>query len=114
MLINPGEKLHIIKRRLFETDVRRHFAGEVTSATENAVRLVGFAFVFDSARNEFVKRPELRTRIVALTSGSHIINILPQEVQIEALHYQLSPERHLVITDGKNFSLDINEFGMSR
>ena len=32
MVVEPGEKLFIVTRRLFEGDLRRHFVGEVKAA----------------------------------------------------------------------------------
>lgn len=36
------------------------------------------------------------------------------KVKLSELEYRLSSERHLVVTDGRDFSLDINEFGAGR
>ena len=30
-ILSPGEKIHVMHRRRFEKDVRRHFVGEVES-----------------------------------------------------------------------------------
>ena len=30
-MLSPGEKIHVMQRRRFEKDVRRHFVGEVRS-----------------------------------------------------------------------------------
>lgn len=114
MLLNVGEKVHVISRRLFEGDLRRHFAGLVESATESAVRLRGHVFVFEPRVTQFQKRPESRIRIISLIDANLIINVLPADVDIERLEYRLvPPENHLVLTDGR-FSLDINEFGSTR
>lgn len=116
MVLNIGEKIHVVTRRLFESDAKRHFAGEIEAAGENVVRLRGYAFVFefDAMVNHFVRRPELRTRIVSLTDSDNLINVIPSKVDLEELEYKLSPKKHLVITDNKDFSLDINEFSGAR
>jgi hypothetical protein len=107
----PGDKLHIITRRLFPEDVRRHFAGEVISASEGLYEIQGYTFVFHSSANEYRKRPELRTRIYSLGDAGHIVNKLPREVDIGSLEYRVIEQR-LVVTDSKGFLLDINEFGL--
>lgn len=114
MLVNVGEKLHVLTRRLFESDVRRHFAGEVKAAESLAVRLEGYLFVFDAAKNAWVKRPEKRTRIVGLADSGHVVKVIPSGVNLDELEYRISPDKHLVVTDGRGFSLDINEFGAHR
>ena len=55
MVVEPGEKLFIVTRRLFEGDLRRHFVGEVKAATESTVRLEGYTFVFDAGIGKFVR-----------------------------------------------------------
>ena len=82
--------------------------------TANAVRLEGYAFVFDTNSGSYTKKPERRVRIVSLIDAQLIINVMPATVDLENLSYQVSASNHLVITDGKSFSLDINEFGISR
>ena len=114
MIIEPGEKIHLIAKRRFERDVRRHFVGLVKTATENLIRVEGYAIVFDSARNEFIKRPEVRCRIISLTDATNIVNVLPHDVDLPALTYKVMAGNQLVITDRKSFSLDINEFGINR
>ena len=114
MPISVGEKLHVITRRLFEGDLRRHFAGVVTAVEGNIVRLEGYVFIFDTRANAWDRRHEKRTRIVGVGDSGHIIKVIPPEVEIDALVYQLDASRHLVVTDGKKFALDINEFGAQR
>ena len=114
MILSPGEKLHVITRRQFEADLRRHFVGETEAVAESAVRLNGYAFIFDATRNEYSKRPELRTKIVALGDSANVITLIPKEVDLSALRYEISASKRLVVTDGRAFSLDINEFGVGR
>ena len=109
-VIDVGDKLHIITRRLFEDDIRRHFVGEVTGVSGELQEVQGYTFVFNSGTNEYKKNPELRTRIFSLGQAGFIVNKIPHEVAIESLDYRFI-EKRLVVTDSKNFALDINEFG---
>ncbi|HLC03620.1 MAG TPA: hypothetical protein VJK02_11330 [Anaerolineales bacterium] len=47
MVITVGEEVHIITRRLFENDLRRHFAGLVEEVSRSLLRARGHVFVFD-------------------------------------------------------------------
>lgn len=111
-VVSRGDKLHIITRRLFEDDVRRHFLGEVMVASGSLCEIRGYTFVFHAGTNEYVRRPEIRTRIYSLADAGHIVNKLPREVDIAALEYRVV-ENRLVVTDTRGFTLDINEFGLS-
>ena len=112
MVLKVGEKIHVIVRRRWEDDIQRHCVGEVTEAGESVVRVKGYVFVFNPATNEYVKRPELRDRIVSLTDSGNIINILPPTVDLAKVSYRMSKNRRLIVTDGQ-YSLDINEFAAS-
>ena len=111
--IEVGDKLHIITRRRFEIDVRRHFAGEVIGISGELHKVRGYAFVFTSGTNEYRKRPELRTRLFSLGQDGFIVTMIPKETAVASLEYR-SVEQRLVVTDGGRFTLDINEFGGSR
>jgi hypothetical protein len=111
--IEVGDKLHIITGRRFENDVRRHFVGEVIAISGELHKIQGYAFVFESGVNEYKKRPEQRTRIFSVGQEGFIVSQIPREVAIESLFYRVAG-KHLVVTDGGTFTLDINEFGGSR
>ena len=112
-ILKPGDKLHIVTRRVFPDDIRRHFAGEVVGASGDLVELRGFTFVFHPGTSEYHKRPEVRSRILSPADSGHIVNRIPPEVAIASLEYRVVEDR-LVVTDMGGFSLDINEFGPSR
>ncbi len=109
-VVAVGEKLHIITRRNFAEDLRRHYAGTVQSVDGDLVRLRGYTFVFNAVMNEYRRRPEIRTRIFSLGDAQLIINVIPEDTHMEDLAYRKIDDR-LVITDSKSFRLDVNEFG---
>lgn len=109
-LLIPGDKVHVIARRLFREDLRRHFAGEVINLVDGLCEVRGYAFVFVSGTNEYQRRPTVRTRIISLVDAINTINKLPADTDIPSLEYRMVNDR-LVIIDKNGFSLDINEFG---
>jgi hypothetical protein len=114
MLVSVGEKVHIVVKRSFETELRRHFVGEIMAAEGVITRIEGYAFVFDTTRNVFVKKPEKRTSIIDLAESGYLVNIIPVQVNIDDLVYKQSTQRTMIVTDDKGFSLEINEFGTNR
>ena len=113
MILEQGEKVHIIERRYFADDIRRHVAGEVLKCTEHAIRLKGYVWVFDSPNGRFVRKPEKRERIVCM-GDRLIINVLPPEADLEAAQYVADPQKGLQVTDEKSFFLEITEFTAMR
>ncbi|MCA9403422.1 MAG: hypothetical protein KC897_06550 [Candidatus Omnitrophica bacterium] len=111
MILEKGEKIHVITRRLFDGDLRRHFIGEVKAASDWAARVEGYVFVYDSGISQFARREELRTRIISISDFGQIINVIPSRVELQRLEYKFNAQQRLVLTDGADFHLDINEFG---
>jgi hypothetical protein len=111
-VLDVGDKLHIMTRRLFADDIHLHFVGEIIAISVPIFRAQGYAFIFDSGTNSYIKHPKARIRIVSLSDAGHIINVIPQDVDLNALQYRTVAGR-LAITDDRDFSLEINEFGQS-
>ncbi len=87
MVVRVGEKLHIITRRNFNDDLRRHYVGEIVAVGDGFVRLKGYTFVFNAMAMEYRRRPELRTRVFGLGDAQLIVNVIPPETNIGELVY---------------------------
>ena len=114
MLIESSEKVHVVVRRTFETDLRRHFIGEIKVAIDSIARIEGYFLVFDKSKNTFIKKPNLRVTIMDLSNSGYWVNIIPKDVKLADLKYIHDSNNKLALTDGKSFELDINEFGALR
>jgi hypothetical protein len=99
-MLSKGEKIFLITRRLFNEDIRRHFLGEIQEVSGGAIRVQGYVFVYDASNNEYVKRDDVRTRLFSTIDANLVINILPGEVNLTDVHYQVDKNNHLVLTDG--------------
>ena len=110
-LLSPGEKIHVMHRRRFEKDLRRHFVGQVEAYEQGIARTSGYVFVIDDlSKHLFVKRPDCRTKLVPVGSGDVIVNVIPQDVDLERVAYEIQ-DRTLWVTDGSGWSMDVKEFG---
>lgn len=108
MILRPGEKIHVIHRRFFEKEARRHFIGTVDQYEMGVARVTGYVYTVDRAQFKFVKRPEKRTRIISLSSGDLLVNIIPDNVDLEIVTYK-QEKKALRVTDGKSWHLDLSE-----
>ena len=111
MIIEVGEKLHIMYRSLYENSTRRHFIGAVVAAKDSLCRIEGYVFIYDEKKTEFIRKPELRTTIMDLAGSGYIVNVIGANVELESVRYRYDRDAGLIATDGKGFSLNINEFG---
>ncbi|MSU04731.1 MAG: hypothetical protein EXS23_05785 [Pedosphaera sp.] len=111
MILLKGEKIHVVHRRLFERDIRKHFIGEVEDCENGLVRAVGYVFVIeDPKENVFRKKAGQRTRIISLSAGDIFVNVIPTTVDLGKIRYE-NNGRDLRVTDGSEWHLDIKEFG---
>lgn len=108
MILKPGEKVHVIHRRYFEKETRRHFVGIVEGYQDGVARVTGYVFGLDRVKFTFVKRPELRTRIISLSSGDVLVNVIPDSVNVEAIDYKMV-KKNLRVTDGSEWYIDLSE-----
>lgn len=109
MILKQGEKVHVIHRRHYEKDHHRHFIGVVDAYDGGVARITGHVYTVDPVKFTFMKRPELRTRLVAVASGDVLVNIIPGKVSLEKITYK--QERKAVrVTDGSDWFLDLSEY----
>lgn len=110
-ILDRGDHVFVITRRLFPGDVQRHFVGTVDRVGQNAILAHGYAFVRQVAQGEFVRRKRQRSRVFPL--DNHIvIFVLPDDVEIELVRYERREDKELAVTDGRQFRIDISEFGI--
>ncbi|MDX1952433.1 MAG: hypothetical protein SFY81_09620 [Verrucomicrobiota bacterium] len=108
MILKPGEKIHVIHRRNYDKDQHRHFIGVVDAYEGGIARVSGHTYTVDTTTFKFLRRPELRTRIIALASDV-LINIIPTSVDLEKITYR-QEKKAVRVTDGSDWHLDLSEF----
>jgi hypothetical protein len=114
MIIETGEKIHVIFSKLFEGDFKRHFVGTVEKCERNLVRAMGWLYSEETKIGhvgDIVKRVDMRVRIIPLDCESVIVNILPKTVNIEKITYKYDVHGSVVrMTDGSDWHLDLSHF----
>ena len=113
-MLDKGEKVFVITRRLFEGDRIRLFVGDVQKSSNVTIKVRGYAFVHDEFTNAIVRREDIRTRIISTVDAVNIIMVIPKEVILENVKYKLNDMNERVITDNDSFSMNLNEFGASK
>ncbi|MCB0404421.1 MAG: hypothetical protein KDD51_06515 [Bdellovibrionales bacterium] len=110
--LEPGYKVLVVHRRLYAEDSPRFFVGTVDAFNENSglLRVTGHSFAPNDG-GELMRKPQPRTKVLALTSGTMIVYILPMDTDLARLQVKRDPTGRDRLTDGKAFSLDVSEPG---
>ena len=85
LVIKPGDKLLACHRRLFENDEPRYFNGEVLSSNDSVIKLRGCSHLRDLSTGHFKRKDEIRTKVISVTSGTHILYELPPDAPVESM-----------------------------
>lgn len=108
MILQKGEKIHVIHRRILEKEPQRHFVGVVDEYENGLARVTGHVYAVDTIKAVFFRRPELRTRIISLSTGDTLVNILPPSVDLEKIVYKQEKET-VRVTDNDQWHMDISD-----
>ena len=108
-MLERGEKLLIVHRRLFENDSPRFFVGEVEAYEQGIAKVKGYTFVKDMFSGNMKKKSDLRTKVMSIVSGALIVYQLPVVVLLDSVTFSLDQDGGLVLTDGGGFSMDMSE-----
>jgi hypothetical protein len=108
-LLEPGERLLVVHRRLFERDDSRFFLGEVEAFDAGIVRVTGYSFVRDAIGGTVCRKHEPRTKLLSLTSGTLLVYILPRSLDLvrAELHWKAA---EIWLTDGDQFRMNLSEW----
>ena len=113
-MLKKGEKVFIITRRLFDGDRIRQFVGEVLESSDTLLKVRGYAFVHDDFTNEIVRRDDIRIRVISLVDAVNIIMVIPENIILENVQYELDDMNQRVLTDKASFFMNLNEFGANK
>ncbi len=108
-MLERGEKLLIVHRRLFEKDPPRFFVGEVQVYDAGIAKVRGYSFIKDVFSGNFQKKSELRTKILAIASGTLMVYQLPGTVLVDSVRFKMDEGGVLVLSDDGGFSMDASE-----
>lgn len=111
MIVEPGDKVHVVYRAYYAESVRRHFLGEVMAAKGALCRLRGFSFVRDPQSEMYIKEPEKHMTILDLAESGYIVTLMDPDVDLDKVSYHYIDHRGLAAVDDEGFVLEINEFG---
>ena len=108
-MLETGDRLLIAHRRLFADDHPRFFVGTVESYDAGVVLVAGHSWVRDPFSGDCVRKPDLRTKVISLVSGSILVYRLPRDLNVDELRMEHGGDNELVLTDGDKLHMDLTE-----
>lgn len=108
MLLSKGEKIFVAHRRLFEKDGSRFFVGQVDHFEDGIVRTTGHSYLRDNFTGAMLEKPEERTKLLSIVSGTLIVYVIPQHVELNDLEF-VDVGGMLMMRDGKSFSMNLSD-----
>ena len=109
MILDLGNKILVVHRRLFEKDKPRYFIGTVEACEEGLARGSGYSWAEDPFTGKMVRKNGIRTKIIALQSLGVIVYVLPQYVVPANLHFFLEAGKLLLQDPENQFEMDLSE-----
>jgi hypothetical protein len=108
MILKKGDNIFVAHRRLFDGDAPRFFVGQVDDYEVGVVKARGYSYVWDEMSGLMLEKPDARTRILALSSGTLMVYQLPDTVDLESLRFVMK-DGSVVVTDRKEFTMNLAE-----
>ncbi len=109
-LIEVGEKVFVVYRRLFFESRVRHFIGEIDVVSNHVCRATGTFFILDKSDNTFIGKNKKRTIFINLSESGSIVTVLPKDTIIGSIMYSLEVGSEPIISDGDSLELNISEY----
>ena len=110
MILEVGSKVLVVNRRMFENDKERFFIGLVDNCENGLAQVTGHTWVKDNFNGAFVRKEDLRTKVVALASPGLIVYLLPSAIQYNQLRFEMTDNGQVWLRDGgPHFKMDLSE-----
>lgn len=107
-MLKQQDLVLVCYRRLFANDENRFFLGQVDGYENGIVKLTGHSFLHDGMTGKMTEKSSLATKIMSISSGSLIVYLLPDNVDINALRFEQQSMK-LTLVDDSGFCLDLTE-----
>jgi hypothetical protein len=108
-ILEPGDNLLVVHRRLYDGDQSRFFVGRVEAYEHGLAKVCGHSFARDSVDGNLCRKDEIQTKIFAIGSGTLITYFIPADVDVDQLQME-TLDAGLTLTDGKRFAMNISEW----
>lgn len=108
MLLNCGDKVLAVHRRLFEGDQSRYYLGEIVAYENGIAKVEGYSWTMEKMHCRIMRKSGLSTKLLALASGTLIVYQLPDGVDPATVEFSTQGSQILLV-HGEDTILDLTE-----
>ncbi|MFT5327403.1 MAG: hypothetical protein ACI8P0_005292 [Planctomycetaceae bacterium] len=108
-LLESGDRVLVVHRRLFERDDNRLFVGEIETIDSGVIHTTGHTFVRDMLEGTVRRKSDTRTKLLSLSSGTLLVYVLPRSFDLQRAEI-CCRETETRLTDGSDFSMNLSEW----
>ena len=109
MILEKGDKILSVHRRLFAEDQPRYFTGVVERCEVGIAVVTGHSWVREPVQGEIIRKSDRRTKLISLNAGSLFVYLLDPKVRMENLEMRHGPTNEVVLSDGAELAIDLTE-----
>lgn len=109
MILDRGDKVLIVHRRLFDGDSIRFFVGVVDSYEDGIAKVTGHTWIREPFSAALFKKEGARTKIFSISSGTLIVYQLPIATELSSVRFEDDRFGRIWIGDGKDLRIDLSE-----
>jgi hypothetical protein len=109
MILEPGSKVLVVHRRLFETDHSRFFIGQVDAYETGMMRVTGRTYGRTvGGTGTFVGKQHAATKVISVASGTVLVYQLPIATEMDSLSLAVNRDGDLLLADRHGVKLDLS------
>ena len=108
MILENGQNILIVHRRLYADDPARYFIGTVEGYESGIARVTGYSWIVDPFGSWLSRKEEPRTKIVSLASGTLLIYQLPSGLLVQNVRIDRD-NRGQIVLSAPGFKMDLTE-----
>ncbi|MEX2201591.1 MAG: hypothetical protein WD711_09370 [Dongiaceae bacterium] len=101
MLVNVGDKVHYMRRRLFKEQPKRHHIGEVVATEDGVMRVRSVLFMGSQMSGQFTRMGDFADRFAMLVDSLTLVTVLPADFDV-ASGTLLVEQGVVSVTDGRH------------
>jgi len=111
MLLDQGEKVHVMHHSFSDKPSGRTLIGTVELCEAGVVRIRGHIYTVDPTLGFPTRQPEAVTRFISLVNGDHVVTPLPATTVLENIIYRQDTQG-LWLTDGTQWGVHLSTLSL--